>query len=111
VMGCAKLIGQCTLSERIRQNREVCQRRLVSYCRVARLDSMVNVSELTLAVVRFERAQDTVRSYQKVSSRITLAHVWGCTDIALPADLQNLNYPFVNYVEQGKRVSLSQHSE
>ena len=48
---------------------------------------MVNVSELTLAVVRFERAQDTVRSYQKVSSRITLAHVWGYTDIALPADL------------------------
>lgn len=33
---------------------------LVSYCQVARLDSMVNVSELTLAVVRFEGAQDTL---------------------------------------------------
>lgn len=36
------------------------QGRLVSYRRVARLDSMVNVSELTLAVVRFEGAQDTL---------------------------------------------------
>ena len=50
-MGCAKLIGQSTLSERTRLNREESQGWLVSYRQVARLDSMVNVSELTLAVV------------------------------------------------------------
>ena len=68
---------------------------------------MVNVSELTLAVVRFERAQDTVRSYQKVSSRITLAHVRVTRTQNCRRTWQNLNYPFVNYVEQGKPVSLS----
>ena len=36
------------------------QGRLVSYCRVARLDSMVNISELSLAIVRFEGAEDTL---------------------------------------------------
>lgn len=68
---------------------------------------MVNVSELTLAVVRFEGAQDTLALTKKVSSRITLAHVGVTRTQHCRRTWQNLNYPFVNYVEQGKPVSLS----
>ena len=59
-MGCAKLIGQSTLSERTRLNREGMSRTVSIIPLSGEVDSMVNVSELTLAVVRFEGAQDTL---------------------------------------------------
>lgn len=47
---------------------------------------MVNVSELTLAVVRFEGAQDTL-ALTKGKQSDNPRPCWGYTDIALPADL------------------------
>lgn len=47
---------------------------------------MVNVSELTLAVVRFEGAQDTL-ALTKGKQSDNPCPCWGYTDIELPADL------------------------
>lgn len=47
---------------------------------------MVNVSELTLAVVRFKGAQDTL-ALTKGKQSDNPRPCWGYTDIALPADL------------------------
>ena len=88
------------------------QRSLTSYDSGSRLNGMVNICELRINIVKYNKPKMLDTGFnQKGEQSDNLLNFGVTRTIALPVKLQYLTHSFVTYTEHGKPVSLPANRE